>query len=174
MFILCSVLYTAAVWGVGKLFPSAAEGFPVDHNGKTIGYQNIGQKFTADRYFQGRPSAVDYNAAVSGATNFGPTNPDYISAVQARVDTFMKHNPDVKRQDIPIELLTTSGSGLDPHIPARAAVIQIPRIAALRGLQVESLDSLVKANIEKPLFGFAGPAKINVLSLNLALDALAK
>lgn len=145
---------------------------PIVKNGKTIGYENIGQKFTDDKYFWGRPSAVDYNAASAGASNLGPTNPALKDAIKARIDTFIVHNPGVKASDIPIDLVTASGSGLDPHISPDAARIQIARVAKTRNLSEERVKSLVEEHIEKPSMGFFGMEQVNVLKLNLALDEL--
>ncbi|MGE5679910.1 MAG: potassium-transporting ATPase subunit KdpC [Bacillota bacterium] len=174
LLILCSVIFTLIIWALGRLFPSAADGFPVMKNGKNAGYENIGQKFTLDKYFWSRPSASDYNAAATSASNLGPSNPAYLKAVQARIDTFLVHNPDVKVSDIPVEMVTTSGSGLDPHISPKGALIQVKRIARLRSLPEDKIKSLVEQYTEKPLLGFFGPERINVLKLNLALDALSK
>ncbi|MGE5410691.1 MAG: potassium-transporting ATPase subunit C, partial [Clostridiales bacterium] len=96
LLIVCCIIYTLVIWGIGQIFPSAANGYPVEKNGKIVGYKNIGQKFTLDKYFWGRPSSVDYNAASSGASNYGPSNPEYLKIVGARIDTFLVHNPGVK------------------------------------------------------------------------------
>ena len=141
-------------------------------NGKVVGYANIGQKFTEDKYFWGRPSAVDYNAAGSAGSNKGPSNPDYLKQVQGRIDSFLVHNPAVKNEEIPAELVTASGSGLDPDLSPAGATIQIKRIAAVRKLDASKLISLVNKQTEKPLLGLFGPAKVNVLKLNIELDKL--
>ncbi len=141
------------------------------HNGKTY-YANIGQSFTEDKYFNSRPSAVNYNAAGSVGSNKGPSNPDYLAQVQARIDTFIVHNPSVKKSDIPSELVTASGSGLDPNISVEAAEVQVDRIAKERNISTEALQQLIINQTEKPLAGMFGPEKLNVLKLNLALDNL--
>lgn len=169
---LCSLIFTLAVWAAAQLFPSAADGYPVMNNGKVIGYENIGQKFTMDKYFWSRPSASDYNAEASRASNMGPSNPDYLKAVKARIDTFLVHNPGIKTSDIPVEMVTTSGSGLDPHISTGGALIQVERISRIRGIPKAELVDLVKEYTEKPLLGLLGPERINVLKLNLALDSI--
>ena len=114
--IICSVLYPLFIAGVAKLSPGGGKGETLLVNGKVVGYANIGQKFTADKYFNSRPSAVDYNAAGSAGSNKGPSNPDYLKQVQDRIDSFLVHNPSIKKEQIPSELVTASGSGLDPDI----------------------------------------------------------
>jgi K+-transporting ATPase ATPase C chain len=134
-----------------------------------VGYENIGQKFTEDKYFWGRPSAVDYNAAGSAGSNKGPSNPDYLQVLQDRIDSFLIHNPGVKREQIPADLVTASGSGLDPHISPAAAYVQAKRVAAARGLTEDRVTALVDAHIKKSMLG---PSVINVLKLNIELDKL--
>lgn len=142
---------------------------------KTEGYyQNVGQSFTSDAYFWSRPSAVSYNAAGSGGSNKGPTNPDYLMEVQARIDTFLVHNPGIEKEEIPSELVTASGSGLDPHISVQAAKVQVPRISKMRNVPEETLQQLIVKQTESPLFGLFGTEKINVLKLNLELDRITK
>jgi K+-transporting ATPase ATPase C chain len=136
---------------------------------KVVGYERIGQKFTDDKYFWGRPSAVDYNAAGSAGSNKGPTNPDYLKQVQDRIDSFLAHNPGVKKEEIPVDLVTASGSGLDPDISPEAAYVQVKRVAKIRGLNEEAVKALVNKQIEKPVFG---PADVHVLKLNIELDKL--
>ncbi|WP_031527133.1 K(+)-transporting ATPase subunit C [Dyadobacter crusticola] len=164
-------LYTLIVLGIAQLAPNHGKGEVIEHNGKRY-YADIGQKFTEDRYFNSRPSAVDYNAAGSGGSNKGSSNADYLAAVKARINTFMVHNPKVSRSEIPVELVTASGSGLDPDISPKAAFVQIERIARVRNLPPGKVKILVDNATEKPLFGLFGPARINVLELNLALDRL--
>lgn len=154
--------------------PNEGRGAVIRLDGRIIGYRDEGQSFTADRYFYSRPSAVGYNAAGSGASNLAPSNPQLTRAVEGRIDSFLVHNPAVRKEDIPADLVTTSGSGLDPDISIRAAMIQIPRIAKIRNISPEKLKSLVNARIQGPLLGFLGPEKINVLELNIALDGLKK
>jgi K+-transporting ATPase ATPase C chain len=135
-------------------------------------YTNIGQKFTDDKYFWSRPSAVDYNSAGSGGSNKGPTNPEYLALVQSRIDTFLAHNPGVKKSEIPSELVTASGSGQDPNLSPQGAMVQVSRIAKTRNIQEEKLFALINEHIEKPLLNLFGTTKVNVLKLNLALDNL--
>jgi potassium-transporting ATPase KdpC subunit len=172
MIVLCAVIYPLLIAAVGKITPGGGKGQREIVNGKTVGYSNIGQQFTADNYFWSRPSAVNYNAAGSGGSNKGPSNPDYLQTVKDRIDTFLAHNPGVKKEEIPADLVTASGSGLDPDLSPAAAYIQIKRIAAVRQLPEDKIKALVDRQIEKPLAGILGPSKVNVLKLNIALDAL--
>jgi K+-transporting ATPase ATPase C chain len=171
--ILC-VIYPVAISLAGKLSKGRGDGETIVLNGKVVGYANIGQSFTQPNYFWGRPSAVGYNAAGSAGSNKGPSNPDYLKDVSSRIDTLLKYHPYLKRADIPAEMVTASGSGLDPDISPAAAQIQIKRIAENRSLPVQQVTNLVNQHIEAPLLGLFGPAKINVLKLNVALDALKK
>ncbi len=172
LIILTAVIYPLVVAGIAKLAPGGGAGETVSVNGKVVGYANIGQKFTEDRYFNSRPSAVEYNAAGSAGSNKGPSNPDYLKQVQARIDTFLVHNPGVQKSEIPAELVTASGSGLDPDLSPAAAKIQMARIARVRGIPAERLDQLVDEHTKAPLLGLFGPETINVLKLNVALDAM--
>lgn len=169
--VLFSGLYTLAVWGIAKVFPNRGLGNRITENGHTY-YTDLGQAFTDDRYFQSRPSAVDYNAAGSGGSNKGPSNPEYLAQVQARIDTFIVHNPGVTVSEIPVDLITAGGSGLDPHISVQAARVQVKRIARLRNIDEKNVSALVAVHTEKPWLGLFGPEKVNVLELNLALDKL--
>jgi K+-transporting ATPase ATPase C chain len=163
--------YHVVLWAVGQtLFPSQAEGSLIRRaDGTVIGSRLIAQKFTRPEYFQPRPSGVDYNAASTGGTNYGPSNPDHLKAVQERLDAVMKQEGVTARQ-VPSEMVTASGGGMDPHIPPAAADLQAQRVAAARGVPVERVRELIQAHTEPPTFGFLGRARINVLELNLALD----
>jgi K+-transporting ATPase ATPase C chain len=141
-------------------------------NGKVVGYALIGQKFDKDKYFWSRPSAVGYNAAGSAGSNKGPTNPDYLKDVQSKIDSFLVHNPGVRKEDIPAELVTYSGSGLDPDLSPKGAYVQVARIAKTRNIPEEKIKALVDQHIERSLFGIFGPEKVNVLKLNVELDNL--
>lgn len=169
MIILCAVVYPLLIAAVGKATPGNGKGKTISTNGKVVGYENVGQKFTDDKYFQGRPSAVDYNAAGSAGSNKGPSNPDYLKVVQDRIDTFMVHNPGIKKEEIPAELVTASGSGLDPHISPAGAYVQVKRIASVRKIEETKIKALIENGIDKTVFG---PDVINVLKLNIALDNL--
>ncbi|MBC3787361.1 K(+)-transporting ATPase subunit C [Spirosoma utsteinense] len=172
MLVLLVVIYPLLVAGIARFAPGAGKGETVTANGKVVGYAVIGQKFTQDRYFNSRPSAVDYNAAGSAGSNKGPSNPDYLTAVQARIDTFLVHNPGVSKTDIPAELVTASGSGLDPDLSPAGARVQVARIARVRGLPAARITELVDQHTEGPLLGLFGPSNVNVLALNVALDQL--
>lgn len=172
MVLLCAVVYPLLIAGIGKAAPGGGKGETISVNGKVVGYEKIGQKFTDDKYFQGRPSAVDYNAAGSAGSNKGPSNPDYLQIVQDRIDTFLIHNPGIRKEEIPADLVTASGSGLDPDISPASAYVQVKRVAAIRRLPEEKVKMLVTKHINKPLAGLLGPSKVNVLKLNIALDEL--
>ena len=164
-------IYTVVIYGIAQLAPNKGKGEVISQNGQTF-YENIGQSFSDDKYFNSRPSAVGYNAAGSGGSNKGPSNPDYLSEVQAKIDTFLVHNPGVERSEIPSDLVTASGSGLDPNISVQAALVQVKRIAGIRKTSESSIHQLIQQQIEKPLLGLFGTEKINVLKLNLALDKI--
>ncbi len=169
--LLLMVVYPIMVWGIAQLSPNHGKGKVIETNGK-IYYSNIGQSFTDNKYFLSRPSAVDYNAAGSGGSNKAPSNKEYLQMVNARIDTFLLHNPEVKKSEIPVDLVTASGSGLDPHISVQAASVQVKRIAKIRGLQESNIQQLIHVYTEQPLWGLFGPNRINVLRLNIALDNL--
>ena len=171
MIILCAVLYPLLIAGIGRLAPGGGKGKTLSLNGKVVGYELVGQKFTDDKYFWGRPSAVDYNAAGSAGSNKGPFNPDYLKLVQDRIDTFLVHNPGVKKEEIPADMVTASGSGLDPDLSPASAHVQVKRIAAARNLPEIRISDLVDQHIEKVFLGM-GPEKVNVLKLNIDLDNL--
>ena len=171
MLILCSVLYPLLIAAIGKATPGGGKGKILSVNGKVVGYELIGQKFTDDKYFWSRPSAVDYNAAGSAGSNKGPSNPDYLKVVQDRIDTFLVHNPGIKKEEIPADLVTASGSGLDPDISPASAYVQVKRVAKVRGLSEEKVKALVDQHVDKPFLGM-GPSKVNVLKLNIDLDEL--
>ncbi len=170
--LLFGVVYPLFIFAIGKLGPDKSLGSPIYKNEQIIGFQNIGQSFTDDRYFNGRPSAVGYNAAATGGSNKATTNPDYLNYVQARIDTFLVHNPGVDKKDIPSDLVTASGSGIDPDISIQGAYIQIPRISNVRNISESKLKELIDQNTNKKLLGFLGIEKVNVLKLNLALDQI--
>jgi len=167
----CGV-YTIFILGIAQAAPANGKGETVSINGNVVGYKLIGQKFTDDKYFRSRPSAVDYNAAGSGGSNKGTTNPDYLKMVQDRIDSFLLHNPGIKKEEIPSELVTASGSGQDPDLSPAAAYIQVKRIASARNIPEERIRVLVNQHIKKPLLGLFGTERVNVLQLNIDLDRL--
>ena len=166
LMILCVGIYPLLLSGFARLTPEKGSGEKItDGNGKSY-YANIGLRFDTTIYFNSRPSAVTYNAAGSGGSNKGPNNPDYLKEVQQRVDDFKQKNPGVS---IPADIVTASGSGLDPDISVAAANAQVARIAAARKLSQQTVQQLVNKSIDRPFFG---PQKINVLKLNIGLDQL--
>ncbi|WP_184548072.1 K(+)-transporting ATPase subunit C [Mucilaginibacter sp. FT3.2] len=172
LLVILAGIYPLAIAAVGKLTPGHGDGQTIQYKGRTVGYANIGQKFTKDEYFWSRPSAVDYHADGSGGSNKGPSNPDYLKDVESRIQDFMKRNAGVTRAQIPVELVTASGSGLDPDLSPAGAKIQVARIARARNMSAEQINKIVDLQIENPLLGMFGPAKVNVLRLNVALDQL--
>ncbi len=181
LFILLSaitgVVYPLAVTGIAKgLFPAEAEGSLIVENGKPVGSRLIGQNFTDPKYFWGRPSAtgpMPYNASASSGSNQGPLNPALKDAVKARIDALKASDP-TQTAPIPEDLVTASGSGLDPQISPAAARWQAPRVARTRGLNVDEVNTLIDAHTEGRQFGLLGEPRVNVLALNLALDRLAR
>lgn len=171
LLVLLVVIYPLSVWAIAQLAPNNGKGETVAYKGGQ-GYSYIGQTFSKDEYFWGRPSAVDYNAAGSGASNKGASNEEYLAVVQGRIDTFLLKNPTVKKSEVPVDLVTASGSGLDPNISVESAKVQVARIQKARNIDSAKLIALIDANTEHPLLGTFGPTKINVLKLNIALDEL--
>ncbi|GAB3661583.1 K(+)-transporting ATPase subunit C [Hymenobacter agri] len=170
MLVLCCVLYPALITAAAQLAPGHGEGEQIVKNGRVVGFANVGQKFDKPEYFNSRPSAANYHADASAGSNKGPSNPEYLATVKARLDTFLLQNPGVRAADVPAELITASGSGLDPHLSPAGALVQVARVAAARKLDAARLTALVREQTENnPI----GPDRVNVLKLNLALDALA-
>ncbi len=170
--VLFGGVYHAAIWGLGRLaFPSQAEGSLLRRaDGTVVGSRLIAQKFTRPEYFQARPSAVGYNAASTGGSNFGPSNPDHLAEVRKRLAE-IERQEGVRAGQVASEMVTASGAGLDPHIPPGAAEMQAIRVARARGVPAARVLELVRARTEPPALGFLGRARVNVLELNLALDA---
>jgi K+-transporting ATPase ATPase C chain len=183
--VITGLAYPLAMTGIaGVLFPRQAEGSLIERDGKVVGSALIGQEFTSEGYFHGRPSATTapdpqdsiktvpkpYNAANSGGSNLGPTNKALIDRVSADVEKLKQENPSAA---IPIDLVTTSGGGLDPDITPEGALFQVPRVAKARNLSEDRVRQLVNENIERPLVGLLGEPRVNVLALNLALDKVA-
>jgi potassium-transporting ATPase KdpC subunit len=182
--VITGLIYPFAMTGIaGAIFPSQVQGSLIERDGKVIGSELIGQPFTSDKYFHGRPSAtvgpdpqdpskttaVPYNAANSGGANLGPTNRALIERVQGDVDKLKKENPS---SPVPIDLVTTSGSGLDPDITPEGALFQVARVAKARNLPENQIRQLVNDHVEGRLLGILGEPRVNVLELNLALDQL--
>lgn len=165
-------IYSLAILAAAQLAPGKGKGETILMNNKIVGWKLLGQKFSDDKYFCCRPSAVDYNAAGSGASNKGTTNPAYLKQVKDRIDSFLVHNPGMRKKDIPSDLVTASGSGLDPDISVEAAYIQVKRIAVIRNTAEEKIKRLVDQHLEKPLLGLFGTERVNVLRLNIDLDKL--
>lgn len=169
--IFFSVFYILILWIFGQFFsPGKGNAETVTLNGKVVGAANVGQIFTQDIYFWGRPSAVDYTADGSGGSNKGPTNEEYLAEVEARVDSFLVHHPYLERKDVPAEMVTASASGLDPNITPACAYVQVRRVAKARGMNEGEVKAIVDKMIEKPFLGLFGTEKINVLKLNVALE----
>jgi potassium-transporting ATPase KdpC subunit len=172
--LLTGVAYPLAITGVSQLvFPGRADGSLVERDGKTVASTLIGQQFASPRYFLPRPSAAGegYDAMSSSASNLGPTNEDYLSEVQKRVAAYRRENGLAADVAVPADAVTASGSGLDPHISRANARLQAPRVARARGMDVADVLALVDAHTDGRSLGFLGEPGVNVVELNLALDA---
>jgi potassium-transporting ATPase KdpC subunit len=184
--LITGLLYPLAMTGLaGVIFPRQAQGSLIERDGKVVGSELIGQEFTSEKYFHGRPSATvapdpndstktvpaPYNAANSGGSNLGPTNKALVERVQGDVDKLKQENPSMP---VPIDLVTTTGGGLDPHVSPAGALFQVPRVAKARGLTEDRVRQLVDANTEGRWLGLLGEPRVNVLALNLALDGMTR
>ena len=173
--VLTGLIYPLVVTGIAQLvFPRQANGSLIVKNGQTVGSSLIGQQFDNPKYFWGRLSATGpnpYNASSSSGSNLGPTNPALLNEVKARIVALKAADP-TNTQPIPVDLVTSSGSGLDPDISVAAALYQLSRVARLRGLNESAVRTLVDQNTQGRTFGFLGEPRVNVLQLNLALDGL--
>src|SRR6266508_4127533 len=175
--VVTGVVYPLVVTGIAQaVFPFQAQGSLVVKDGKVVGSALIGQPFDDPKYFWSRPSATSPfadNAGASSGSNLSPTNPDLIKAVQGRVDALRAADPG-NTAPVPVDLVTASGSGLDPHISPAASLYQVPRVARGRGLPPERVRALVEERIERPALGLLGAPRVNVLALNLALDDVSR
>lgn len=173
--VFLSITYILVLWLFAKVAgPNGGNAEVVTLDGKVVGAANVGQQFNQNIYFWGRPSCAGdgYDATSSSGSNKGATNPEYLAEVEARIDTFLVHHPYLTRKDVPAEMVTASGSGLDPDITPQCARVQVKRVAAARGMNEQQIASLVENSIQRPFLGLFGTEKINVLKLNIALDEL--
>lgn len=173
MCLLLSVGYVLVLRGAAAVAgPNDGEADVVAYGGRIVGAANVEQQFTDVRYFWGRPSAVDYNGGGSGGSNKATTNPDYLAEVEQRIETFLAAHPYLTREEVPSEMVTASGSGLDPDISPRGAQVQVQRVAEARGLDAATVRNIVDSLTRKPWLGLFGTPKVNVLRLNVALETL--
>ncbi len=169
--VLFGVLYPLLITVIATLITGhQGKGETVEVDGRIVGFKHIGQSFVSDRYFHGRPSAVGYNAAATGGSNKAITNPDYLEQVRERITQIQTANPESGSQKIPVDLVTASGGGLDPHISVEAALFQVPRIAKARGLDAAAIEKLILQHTQGPAVGLFGPSYVHVLQLNTSLD----
>ena len=181
LLLICGLAYPLLLTGISQIiFPHQANGSLIAADGQTVGSELIGQDFTDVRFMKCRPSAVNYNTYTqagkesgnyagigSGSKNYAPTNPELISRVKTDIDKFLKANPSIKKEAIPTDLLTSSGSGLDPHISPASAAVQIPALIEATGLPRETLEAIVKKNTQGKFLGIFGEETVNVLNVNL-------
>ncbi len=168
-----SICYILVLWIFGLIVgPGGGNAETLVLNGRVVGAANVGQQFTKDVYFWGRPShsGDGYDASSSSGSNKGPTNEEYLADVNTRIDSFLEKHPYLERNDVPSEMVTASASGLDPHITPESAYVQVKRVAKARGMEEGAVRSLVDQAVEKPLLGMFGTEKVNVLKLNIALE----
>jgi K+-transporting ATPase ATPase C chain len=171
--IMLTVTYIFVLWIFARIVSSKkGDADVITLNGKVVGAANVGQNFTKDIYFWSRPSAAGngYDAASSAGSNKGPTNEKYLQTVKTRIDSFLVHHPYLHRNEVPAEMVTASGSGLDPDITPECAYVQIKRIAHARKMNEAKIKAIVDRTTEKPLLAILGPSKVNVLKLNVALE----
>lgn len=189
LMLICGLLFPCLLTGLSSvIFPHQAGGSLITVNGMAVGAEHVGQEFTQDCYMWSRPSAYHYNVytesedgrkyyndgtefggLASDSNNYAPSNPALVERVEADMEAFLEKNPEIKREDIPTDLLTASGSGMDPHISPASAQIQLPRIAQASGLSEESLQEIVKRNTAGKLLGVFGEETVNVLKVNIEI-----
>ena len=189
LMLICGLLFPCLLTGLSSvIFPHQAGGSLISVNGTAVGAEHVGQEFTQDCYMWSRPSAYHYNVytesedgrkyyndgtefggLASGSNNYAPSNPALVERVEADMEAFLEKNPEIKREDIPTDLLTASGSGLDPHISPASAQLQLPRIAQASGLSEESLQKIVERNTTGKLLGVFGEKTVNVLKVNIEI-----
>lgn len=175
MTVFCGLIYPLIFTGIMQtLFPYQANGSIIEVDGKAIGSELIGQEFKSDRYFSGRPSANDYDAANSGGTNYGATNAELKKQVEERAAAIRELYGLSKEDKIPAVMVTNSTCGFDPHMTPESLYFQVKRVAAARNLSEDQVKALVDKHVEQPILGFMGDARVNVLKLNLELDKLSK
>lgn len=183
MIIICGIIYPLLITGIGQLFFNyEANGSVVEVDGKEVGSELIGQIYNEEKYFNGRVSAVNYNISddgkeidsTSGSQNLGPTSEVLKERVEKDIENFLKKNPTVSKDEITEELISQSGSGLDPHITVRGAEIQIDRISKVTGISKDRLKMLIEENKEGKLLGLYGAERVNVLKLNIGIDKILK
>lgn len=176
----CAVLgvfYVLILWAFAQVAaPNNGKAEVIAVEGKVVGAANVGQLFTKDVYFWGRPSMAGdgYDATSSSGSNKGPTNQEYLAEVSARIDSFLVHHPYLEREEVPAEMVTASASGLDPDITPTSAYVQVKRVAKARAMAEAEVKALVEQAVQHPFLGLFGPEKVNVLKLNVALDAAQK
>jgi potassium-transporting ATPase KdpC subunit len=169
--LLCGLVYPLLMTGAARVTGKRADGDIMTIDGQAVGARRIGQNFSSDGFFHGRPSAAGegYDAMSSGASNLGPSNPELIQLAEQRLNDILEENPGTEVADVPIEMITASGSGLDPEIGEQAAILQVPRISRSTGISEERLSELVYRSEKQPLLGLFGEPRVNVLELNLEL-----
>lgn len=172
LIVVCGIIYPLASTGLAQLlFPYQANGSQLKNSeGIVVGSELIGQTYTDPQWFQGRVSSIEYNAEASGSNNYAPSNPEFIQRIQASMNEWAANNPDIPVSLVPIDLITNSGSGLDPHITRKAAEVQIPHVSKLSGVSEDKLRNLIKAASQGRELGIFGEPRVNVLKLNLALQ----
>lgn len=174
--VLCGLVYPLIVTGIAQaVMKDNADGSLIyNDKNEVVGSKLIGQNFTDPRYFHGRVSSIEYKAEASGSNNYAPSNPDLAKRVEKSIEDWKKQNPTVPVTEVPIDLVTNSGSGLDPDISPKAASVQVDRISKLTNIPKETLDQLIKEQTEGATFGLFGEDRVNVLKLNLELQKLMK